>query len=472
LSRNLPPFERPPRPLAPRLEAPEHRRYNPFLIFGIAAFAVAAFYLLLVVVTAADEIFLPGNEIKIGVLAKIPGVDSSKKPEFADINQRINILFLGLDIRRDEPPDMPARTDSVFILTVDPYSKTAGVFSIPRDLLVEIPDGAGGYIKDRINVAYEMGDYTYKDYPGGGPGLAKDTIEHNFGIPIDYYVILNFNNFIDLIDEIGGVDIDVPEYAFDPAYDDCNRCPYYALEFLPGPQHMDGETALAYARIRASDNDFKRIERQQLVIRATAKKALGLDVLLPDNALSLYKHYKESVKSDIPDFKIGGLALLAKQVGVDNLRTVSIAAATYDCAECSAAVLLANWDKVEEMKTSVFGDGRLQVEAASIEVQNGTETPGLAGEFAAFLEKQGLGKDQIAVDEYASGALHDRTLVINLNGKAYTAERIAKWLNLPATRIKTAADPEAAPFLRSPRDVVVVLGADAGLSSPPAASGG
>jgi len=461
LSKELPPFERPPRP--PALTEHQRQRYNPFLIFGIAAFAVAAFYLLLIVVTHVDDIFFPGNEIRIGL--RIPGVDSGGNPEYADINQRINILVLGLDQRRDEPTEMPARTDSVFVLTVDPFSKTAGIFSIPRDLLVEIPDGSGGFIKDRINVAYEMGEYAYKNYPGKGAGLAKDTIEHNFGIPIDSYVVLNFNNFIDLIDEIGGINIDVPEYVFDPAYTDRAAGPYYFLEFLPGPQHMDGETALAYARLRHSDNDFKRIERQQLVIRATAKAALRLDILLPGNARSLYNHYKESVKTDIPDYKIAGLALLANDVGVDNIRMVSIAEATYDCADCSAAVLLADWDKVEELKASIFGDGRLLMEGARIEVQNGTEIPGLAEEFASFLRKQGLAADQIAVDEYANGVVYKTTLIVDLAGKSYTTQRLAQWLNLPASRIKTNADPEAAPFLSSAGDIVIVLGDDAGLPS-------
>lgn len=465
-------MQRPRRPQRPGPAETKRRYYNSFLIFGIALFAVATFYLLLIVVTQADDIFLPGNEISIGV-KWLPGVDNSENPESADVEERINILVLGLDIRRDEPAEMAARTDSVFVLTVDPFSKTAGVFSIPRDLEVEIPDGLGGYSEGRINVAYELGSLSrYGDYPGGGSGLAKDTVEHNFGIPIDYTVVLNFNNFIDLIDEIGGIDIDVPEYAFDPEYNDCNACPYYAVEFLPGPQHMDGERALAYARIRKSDDDFKRIERQHLVIQATAKKALGLGVLLGSNPLNLYGRYKETVKSDIPAFKIGGLALLARQVGVENMRMVSIAEATYPCEGCPGALLLADWDKVEALQASVFGDGQLQKEDAIVELQNGTEIPGLAEEFASFFRRQGLAAEQIAVDDNANGVLYSSTVIVDLSGKSYTAERLAEWLRLPNSRIMTASDPEAAPFLGSPGDVIVVLGGDASLPSVAAASGG
>ena len=100
-----------------------------------------------------------------------------------------------------------------------------------------------------------------------------------------------------------------------------------------------------------------------------------------------------------------------------------------------------------------------------VEVHNGTAVPGLADEFAAFLRKQGLAREQIAVDENDGGAMVESTMVVNLNGKTHTAERIAEWLNLPEGRIVTPADPEAAPFLDSPEDVVVVLGADAGIPS-------
>lgn len=467
MNRDLPPPERPLRPPQEPPQGGRGRRYNPLLIFGIPVLVVAAFYLLLVAVTAADDIFLPGNEINIGI--RLPGIDSGSEPAAADIEQRINILVLGLDLRRDQPPDTPARTDTVFILSIDPYSKTAGIFYIPRDLLVNIPNGQGGYTRNRINTAYELGEYTYKDYPGGGPGLAEDTIERNFGIPIDHYVVLNFNNFIDIIDELGGIDIDVPEYAYDPTYSDCYACPYYPVEFRPGPQHMDGERALAYARIRASDNDFKRIERQQLVIRAVAEKALNLNLLLPTRAISLYRKYKDAVRTDISDAQIPGLALLAQQIGLDNIRMVSIAEATYPCSTCSAAVLLADWDKVEELKARIFGDGRIQAEAARVELWNGSSDPDLAQEVVRFLRRKGLDPDYIAVSQSSEGLYRESTLIVDLADKEYTAQKLAEWLGLPEDRVINGDDPRAAPFLSAEGDVVVVLGADASLAAATAA---
>jgi len=466
MSWQRPPFERPPRPGPEPSEVTKGRRFNPLLVFGIPLFTVAALYVLLVVVTMADDIFFPGNELPIPKVSPFEKDD----PEVADINQRINVLFLGLDRRVGVPEHTAARTDSVFVLTIDPFSKTAGVFSIPRDLVVEIPDGAGGYIEDRVNVAWELGEFTYEGYPGGGPGLAMDTIENNFGIPIDHYVILDFADFRDLIDEVGGIEIDVPEYAVDYDYSDCEGCPGYVVEFVPGVEHMDGQRALAYARIRKSDNDFKRIERQQLVIEATAKKALGLDLFAsPGKALDLYGKYKEAVQTDVSDLLVPGLAKLAQQVGIDNLKQVSIASALYPCDTCPGAMQLADWDKVEELKAQVFSDGKIQAEGALVELRNGTQEPGLAEEFASFLRKQGIAADDLLVEDAAT--VYGRSLIVDRRGKEYTAEKLAQWLNLPSDQIVAASDPEASAFADATGDIIVVLGSDARLATAAVTSG-
>ncbi len=463
------PFERPPRPGGEESEVRKGRRFNPFLIFGIALFVVVAFYVFLIVVTTADDISLPGNEFKIGI--DLPGVDSGENPEVADIDQRINILFLGLDRRLGTPEHTAARTDSVLVLTIDPFSKTAGVLSIPRDLLVEIPDESGGYYTDRINVVWETGEFVYDDYDGGGPGLIMDTIEHNFDIPIDNYVILDFADFIDLVDEVGGVEIDVPEYVADFDYTECEGCQGYAVEFLPGPEHMDGLRALAYARIRKGSNDFERIERQQLVIQAVADKAVSLDLFFPPtNAVNLYNDFKDAVQSDISDLKIPGLAKLVQQVGSDNIRMISLASATYPCgSSCPGAVLLADWDKVDELKAQVFADGKIQAEGALVELQNGTNRPDLAEEFAGLLRRRGISQQDLLLSD--SIAVRSRTLIVNLNGKEYTAQKLAEWLNLPGDRIVDTTDPAAADFAGSTGDIVVVLGSDARLTTAVLPSG-
>ncbi len=475
MDSELPPLEPPAGARLAQTPASGHGHFNPLLIFGIAVFGMLSVYLAIVVATQLLPVFFPGQR-PLGVLGKVvPGAPADK--DAGDINDRINILVMGLDVRRDEPDSTPGRTDSIFVFTMDPYSKTAGIFSIPRDLAVEIPDGSGGYTFDRINTAYERGEAREQ---GSGPELAIQTVEHNFDIPIDHYVVLNFNNFVKIIDELGGIDVDVPEYIYDPAYNDCNACSYYAVEFDPGPQHMDGDRALAYARLRHSDNDFKRIQRQQIVMRATAKKAAGLDWLVKGKALSIYEEYKDSVKTDVSsDLKMAGLALLGKQIGVDNIRMESLASAVYPCpySQCGgAAMLLPIPDKIAEIKALVFGDGRLQSENAVIKVVNATPTPHLADDFATYLRSQGIGSDHIIIDDVAQGQLYNNTLILDLtskeNAKEYTTKKLVEWLSLSDTRVKTP-DQLTADLIAKLSDpaanLVVVLGADVNMPELPAA---
>jgi anionic cell wall polymer biosynthesis LytR-Cps2A-Psr (LCP) family protein len=120
-------------------------------------------------------------------------------------NQRVTILMLGLDYR-DWEADMGApRSDTMFLVTIDPITNQGGMLSIPRDLWVEIP----GFGFNRINTAYMFGEAYH--LPGGGPGLAMQVVENLLGVPIQYYAVVEFSTFEKLIDEIGGIDVEVKE---------------------------------------------------------------------------------------------------------------------------------------------------------------------------------------------------------------------------------------------------------------------
>ncbi len=442
------------------VEAAEGRaQRNPLLIFGIAIFAAAAFYLALIVATQADDIFLPGNELNLPGLNRLPGIDSGN-PDAATIEERINILVMGLDRRIDEPKDFPTRTDTMFVVSIDPYSKTAGVFNIPRDLWVEIPDRQGGYVKDRINVAYEYGPI--RKYPGGGPALAVATVEHNFDIELDHYVVLDFVGFMDLIDAVGGIDVEVEDHIVDPSYCLTAHCDdRQILVFEPGLEHMDGERALAYARVRYGSGDLQRIERQQEVIRAAVDAALDAKLLMPNRAVAIYNKFRDAVNTDIGVFKVPGLALLTKDIPPENITTISLASAVQDTVIGGAQVLVADWDEVEALKRQVFFDGRLRSEGAFVEVQNGTGAPGLATSVVNYLAGRGLPQTDIAVGDASDGLYHQETLIYDLAGKDYTAKKLAEWLGLPNNRIREVEADEPTPVPTSAADIIVVLGADA-----------
>jgi LCP family protein required for cell wall assembly len=166
----------------------------------------------------------------------------------------INIVVLGSD-RRPEWDDW--HTDVVQIVSVQPSVPAVSVLSIPRDLYVYVP----GFWMSRINFADMYGEMY--GYEGGGPELVKQTILYNLGIPVHRYVRTDFDGFIGIVDALGGVDIPVHCRLEDhwPYPDEKGDYPIKVLE--PGVHHLDGETALWYARSRMTSTVFAREQRQQ-----------------------------------------------------------------------------------------------------------------------------------------------------------------------------------------------------------------
>jgi LCP family protein required for cell wall assembly len=180
---------------------------------------------------------------------------------------RVNILVLGIDQR--EGMTDPARTDTMLLFTLDRQTNTAGMLSINRDLWVKIP---GGQREGKINTAHFLGEVEH--YPGGGPALAMQAVQAALDIPIQYYIRLNFSAFEQLIDLIGGLDLNVEETIDDPDYPDTGFG-YEPFHIDAGWQHLDGRTALKYARTRATPgSDLDRVKRQQQVILAVRDKLL------------------------------------------------------------------------------------------------------------------------------------------------------------------------------------------------------
>lgn len=173
-----------------------------------------------------------------------------------------NILLIGTDARVQ---DEDSRSDAIILCSVCPKQRRIYLTSILRDCYVEIP----GYGKNRINHAYQM----------GGPKLLIETIEQNFHIRVDNYAKVDFFSFVEIIDRIGGVEINVTadEVQYVNGYlTEINRLLGIDAEdgFLPGEgvYTLNGRQALAYSRIRYIGTDFARTERQRTVIQAAVKK--------------------------------------------------------------------------------------------------------------------------------------------------------------------------------------------------------
>lgn len=263
---------------------------------------------------------------------------------------RINLLLLGIDRRGGT--GWAYRTDTIMVATLDPGSRTAGILSIPRDLQLKIP----GHGEDRINTANVYG--SRGDDPDGGPALLESTIETNFGIPIDGYLMVDFQGFERIVDALGGIEVDVPRALHDTRYPDPRPGDPYAyktVHFEPGLQHMDGSQALVYARSRMSTTDFDRAKRQQLVLIAIRKKALSPGAIpkWPKLAATVL----DSVRTDLDTAKMFALAVLALRIETSSLKQVVLEhplVSSHRRAD-GAAVQLPNWNLIDPVVADLFG---------------------------------------------------------------------------------------------------------------------
>jgi LCP family protein required for cell wall assembly len=213
---------------------------------------------------------------------------------FSQPQGQVNILLLGSDQR---PNTGGFRTDTIILLTLNPAQGTANLTSFPRDLYVYIP----GWTINRINTAFAF---------GGFESLAT-TFEYNFGVHPDYYVLINFWSFEDVIDNLGGIDVEIAK----PLCDHRDKYGVYCVS--ESIEHMDGETTLWYVRSRYSSSDFDRGRRQQEVVRAGFKKLLTLNGIT--RAPELYEIYQQNVTTDITFDVVASLLPLAARLG-DNER--------------------------------------------------------------------------------------------------------------------------------------------------------
>jgi polyisoprenyl-teichoic acid--peptidoglycan teichoic acid transferase len=226
--------------------------------------------------------------------------------------ERTNILLMGIDRRPGEA--FISRTDSMMILSIDPQKETISILSVPRDLYVVIP-GRG---RDRINTAFVYG--STGNNPAGGAALAMSTVEYNLGVHIDHYVLVDFAAVINGINALGGIDIYVPVTINDRNFPDMNYG-YDPFYIEAGQQHMDGETALKYARTRYTDSDFGRAGRQQQILLAARQKALSLG--MPEmirRAPNLYRQVEQGVRTDLSLQELIMLAQMAAEVPRESIQ--------------------------------------------------------------------------------------------------------------------------------------------------------
>jgi LCP family protein required for cell wall assembly len=381
---------------------------------------------------------------------------------------RVNVLIMGIDQREFEQG--PWRTDTMLVLTIDPVTMNGGVLSIPRDLWVPIAD----YDEQaRINQAHFLGEIY--GYPGGGPALAAKTVQYNLGVPIHYYARVNFTAFEELVDAIGGVTICVEEEINDPTYPD-EAYGYDPLYIPAGCNQFDGEMALKYARTRHSaGGDFDRAKRQQQVLRAVFDKVTQAEMLpeLASNSSEMWETLQGSILTDLKLDEVIALAQLASEIDPDNIRygVIDENYTLFWTTPDGQQVLVPVRDRIRELRDRIFTNEpvrpevaddpteRLQAEAATVQVLNGTTTAGLAGSTQAYLAGQGLPVTQNDIGNADHQSYTHSKIVVHTD-KAFTAEYLAQVLGLPSSAV--VYEPDAA----TEYDITVILGTDCKLPEP------
>lgn len=377
---------------------------------------------------------------------------------------RVTVLVMGLDVRVNQPSESgPSRTDTMMLISMDPVGLTAGVLSIPRDLWVDIP----GFGFDKINTAYF--DAETDRLPGGGPALAIQTVQELIGIPIDYYVVIDFDTFTYFIDNIGGIDVDVPEKSLEISTIYKGGTYQYKLHY--GMNHLDGPQALAYARARNTPGgDLDRARRQQQVIFAIRDKVLQLNMLprLILTAPDFYKSFAQGLKTNITLDQAISLAWSAKGLARNNITTGIIS--TDQLQQITQIngldVLVPNLDKVRALRDQVFvsqgepGPSQSPAdptqaaaqEAAKIQLLNGSGISGQAAATKDYLVKHGFADANITVGDAQGSYAGSR--VTDLTGMPYTVAYLVKLLQVDPSNNLSQIN------LQSSTDVQVIIGAN------------
>lgn len=412
-----------------------------------------------------------GSETNGSTTGEIPDINiqTNDGPEAKawDGKSRVNILLIGLDysnLRQEQQDQGNPFSDTMILVTVDPFSQSIGALSIRRDLWVNIP----GYDYHKINSAYKLGE----DYnlPGGGAGLAVKTVEEFLGVPIHFYARVDFDTFVKLIDEIDGVKLEFTEAI---TADWKGTGEMFTIE--PGTYTLPGTYALAYARYRGGDDgDIGRGSRQMQVIQAIFDRVLRFQMLpkLVSRAPAIYQEISAGVQTNMNFDQAIQLASLMVQIPRKNFKTYNI-----DYSMCSPEtistyeegvqyILRPFPDKIRVLRDKMFAEGSSATapvtlntddplalavqEKARVEFINGTATGGLAEKTGEFFTNKGLN----IVTTGNTSDPYDYTVIIVHNATPYTLDYLSKLMKVKSARIYNQFDPQ------SQADITVYLGVD------------
>ena len=347
---------------------------------------------------SSDSWFNTGN-----IFNKISHITASiNKKLIGEENDRINILLIGMG---GQNHDGGYLADTIMLVSMKPSTKQISMISIPRDMTVPVEDGSWRKINS-INATAEA-----KLVGSGGEAMTK-ALSNLLGTPITYYIRADFQGFINIVDELGGVTVNVANTLDDYAYPVLGRednPDYYSryehLHVDTGSQKMDGSLALKFARsrhgIKGEGSDFARAKRQQLILEAVKEKLLSKSTLLnPSKVINISSQLKEHIDTNISVTDM--LAIWDSYKNVDHANLInkvidnSPESLLIDQTGIDGAYLLmprsGNYNKVKEFVQNIFDSNPVAVsikpleQKVNLQIVNGTWVTGLASKISIPLE--------------------------------------------------------------------------------------
>jgi LCP family protein required for cell wall assembly len=387
------------------------------------------------------------------VVSVQPAADAAQSPPVTTLAP-LDVLLLGSDERPHETNS--ANMDTLILLSLNPQTRRAGMLSFSRDLWVPVP---GLENNAKINTIYGLGERNYSEH--GGLGLVMDTIGSFIGRPVQYYVWVNFDGFVQIIDLIGGIDVVVPKTIHDEEYP-TNDYGVETFHLEAGAQHLDGKTALKYARTRHVDSDYGRQRRQQDVLRAIFDKVRRPDMFptLLRNLPSLIVTMRNTLQTNLPLSSQIAYATFVAQNNLEGIQQESIdgryGSEGYNSLQ--QWILRPDRTAVRSAVRRYFG----QINTADsivvdtswirVEVLNGTSTPGVAARTRDLLHAQGW--NIVSIGD-ADRSDYTQTLVVNYRAPDVVLKKINADLEL-----QTDVNNLTGLAKDTPVDVRIVVGND------------
>ncbi|MFZ2975455.1 MAG: LCP family protein [Candidatus Moraniibacteriota bacterium] len=385
-------------------------------------------------------------------------------------DERINILLLGIAGKGKPGNNL---TDTIMIASVNTKTGKVALLSIPRDLYVEIPEMN---YRSKINSVYEYG---LKNFPGDAENSMepiKKVIKDITSLDIHYWAVINFDGFQKAVDAIGGINITNERDILDTRYPGPNYS-YETFELSKGFHHLNGATALKYARMRHNDpeSDFGRAKRQQQVMQAVKNKIFSTGTLLNAVAINQFMNaLGENVKTNISSSEFGDFLTLIKNLDTNNINNVvldawksnSLLRGSHMAGISALIPRVGNWSEVQDLAQNIFDTNQITrtreeiaKENALVIVINRSGSDVVINQINKLLKDSFEYKNVVVLSDSGKNVTQE-TLVYDLAGKnkPFTQNELLKKLPAKNGTLLSAQDKNIVGNVSA--DLVLIIGKD------------